>query len=188
MTEATTETVTPVDDPNVDPDTSGLDEHTQSVVTAVRNDFKAEREKRQAAEAKIADFERLAQEAEDAKKSDIEKANEKALNSELQAHAFRDRAVKAEVKALAASTFADPEDASAFLTLSNYVADDGDIDTKAIQADLEALLERKPHLARADAAHNRPRPDPTQGSGGNTRPSANPGDVFAAFAKQALNH
>jgi hypothetical protein len=59
------------------------------------------------------------------------------------------RIIRSEIKALAASQFADPEDALPFLKVDDYdVDDDGDVDVAHIQADLAALLKRKPHLAK----------------------------------------
>ena len=165
---------------DTDPD-SGLDEHASQVIGAVRKDFKRERAQRQAAERKVAEFERQAQEAADAKKTAEERAQEAATHSEARAQAFRDRAVKAEVKALAASDFADPEDASAFLDLGGYVNDDGDVDMDAIKSDLADLLDRKPHLAKSDRPG--PKPDLSQGSGGNNRHDASPSDTFASWWK-----
>jgi hypothetical protein len=81
------------------------------------------------------------------------------------------RIVKAEVRALAADLFADPADAHLYLDLSQYdVDDDGEVDAKAITADLKALLKAKPHLTKT----GRPKPDPSQGKQGGS-PEATPG-------------
>jgi hypothetical protein len=90
-------------------------------------------------------------------------AQEAASNSEKRAAALVDRAVRAEIKAMAADGFADPEDAAAFLDLSKY-AKDGDIDTSAIKADLGDLLARKPHLGKTPISRP-PAPNPAQGAG-----------------------
>jgi hypothetical protein len=105
-------------------------------------------------------------EFEDRDKSDLDKATEKAERAAEAASKATARAVRAEVKA-AAADFADPEDAAAFLDLTAYTSDDGEIDTEAISADLEALLERKPHLRRPVAEPDKrrqPKPDPGQGA------------------------
>lgn len=99
----------------------------------------------------------------EASKSDLEKAQEAAQQNATRAQALLDRAVKAEVKGLAANTFADPEDAHVFLDLSKYADGDGDIDTAAIQADLTDLLGRKPHLGKSPESRV-PAPNPAQGS------------------------
>lgn len=59
-----------------------------------------------------------------------------------------ERIVRAEVKALAARTFADPEDAALLLSGSfgDLVDHDGEPDGDAISAALKDLLRRKPHL------------------------------------------
>lgn len=147
-------------------DESTLDEHSQKVVDAIRNDFKAERTRRQAAETaleaskpKVAEYDRLAE----ASKTAEERATEAATAAEARANKLVNRAVTAEVKALASSGFADPEDAAAFLDLSKYATDDGDVDTEAVKTDLAALLVRKPHLGKTPGTRL-PAPNPAQGS------------------------
>jgi hypothetical protein len=149
--------------------------------------MKAERAaaKKEAAEArkradelarKVADF-------EDRDKSELEKVTHRAERLAEQAAKATQRAVLAEVKA-AAADFADPEDAAAFLDLATYSSDDGDIDTEAITADLESLLERKPHLRRQAAEPPKkkaPKPDPGQGP----RPNEQPTD-FRTASRQEL--
>lgn len=136
----------------------------------------AEKKRADEAERKVADF-------EDRDKSELEKAQAKADKDAARADKATKRAVLAEVKA-AAAAFADPEDAPAFLDLSAYTGDDGEIDTEAISADLEALLERKPHLRKPEAGPEKkrqPRPDPGQGS----RPPETPVD-FRTASRQDL--
>ena len=127
---------------------------------------RAEAKKTAAAEKKRADeLARQVAEFQDRDKSELEKATTKAERLEEQAAKATKRAVLAEVKA-AAAAFADPEDAAAFLDLAAYTSDDGEIDTEAISADLDALLERKPHLRRPAAEPDKkkqPKPDPGQG-------------------------
>ncbi|MEV5592230.1 hypothetical protein [Streptomyces sp. NPDC052496] len=150
------------------PDLDGADQLGDAGKKALAR-MKAEKAaaKKEAADAKkaAAAAQRKVQEFEDRDKSELEKANTKAEQlAELAAKATR-RAVLAEVKA-AASDFADPEDAAVYLDPAAYTDDDGDIDTAAIAADLEALLERKPHLRRpaAEPEKKTPKPDPAQGS------------------------
>jgi hypothetical protein len=138
---------------------------------------------------KLRTAEPLAKQAQtllDAQKSAEDLANEKAVLADVRAQGFRDRAVQAEVKALAATKFADPEDASAFLQLGDYVDLDGDINTTAIQTDLDDLLQRKPHLARLDSKGGRPLPDKSQGSGGNNSASTKPEDIFGDWIHAQL--
>lgn len=58
-----------------------------------------------------------------------------------------ERIAKAEVKAAAKGRFADPSDVGLYLDLSEFVDEDGEVDTDAIDEALTDLLEKKPHLA-----------------------------------------
>ena len=140
---------------------------------------KAEAKKAAAAEKKRADdLARKVAEFEDRDKSELDKATDRAQKLAEQAAKATKRAVLAEVKA-AAAAFADPEDAAAFLDLTSYASDDGEIDTDTIAADLEALLERKPHLRRpAVEAPKKPAPKPDPGQG--PRPNDPPADFRTA--------
>jgi hypothetical protein len=95
---------------------------------------------------------------------------------------------RTQVQALAMTSFADPEDAVGALDLDSYIDSDGDIDEAAIKADLEALLERKPHWAKTQPPEGprRPAPDRTQASGANNQRTLTPADEFAAWTKSRL--
>jgi hypothetical protein len=142
---------------------------------AAKAEAAAEKKRAEELAAKVAEF-------EDRDRTDLEKATAVADAAGKRAEAATARAVRAEVKALAAAGFADPDDASAFLDLAKYADGGGEIDTGAIQADLTALLERKPHLARPADGPRGPRPDPSQGA----RPPAPPAD-FRAVDRSALD-
>lgn len=131
---------------------------------------------------------RKARELEDAQKTEQERLSEQLTAAQQRVQTYRQRAVRAEVRALAAAEFADPEDAHAFLDLDGFVNDDGDIDTDGIRAGLADLLKRKPHLAKpADNSPRAPKTDRTQGSSGNgNRSTSEPSAVFADFMKGAL--
>lgn len=150
----------------------------------------AERAKREAERARR-DLERQLREIQDQDKSDTERAVARAEGAEQRLDGLLKRAVRAEVKALAAGKFADADDAIAFLDLSSYADDDGEIDVEQIKTDLVDLLERKPHLAQKGAQsepeRKRPAPDRTQASSANSPRSAAPEDVFAGFVKSRLN-
>lgn len=141
---------------------SGLDDSARATVlaevTKARGEAANYRIKLRDLEPKAAEWDRLAE----ASKSELERAQEAASNSEKRAAALVDRAVRAEIKAMAADGYADPEDAAAFLDLSKY-AKDGDIDTAAIKADLGDLLARKPHLGKTPTSRV-PAPNPAQGA------------------------
>ncbi|MEV5347194.1 hypothetical protein [Streptomyces achromogenes] len=171
----------PEADPEPEPDPEGADALGDAGKKALEA-MKRERAeaKRQAAEARkrAEAAERRVQEFEDRDKSELERATAKAERLEAAARAATNRAVRAEVRA-AAAEFADPDDAAAFLDLSRYAADTGEIDTEAISADLSDLLERKPHLRKAapePAKKPAPRPDPSQGP----RPTEPPSDFRSA--------
>jgi hypothetical protein len=163
------------DDPEPDPE--GADSLGDAGKKALES-MKAQRTEAKrlaAAEKRRADeLARKVAEFEDRDKSELEKATTKADRLEAASAKATARAVKAEVRA-AAAEFADPEDAAAFLDLSSYASDDGEIDTEAISADLESLLERKPHLRKVAAGEPKkpaPKPDPGQGA----RPAGPPTD------------
>ena len=168
-------------DPEPEPDPEGADKLGDAGKKALEamKAQRAEAKRLAAAEKKRADeLARKVAEFEDRDKSELEKATTKAERLAEQAAKATKRAVLAEVKA-AAAEFADPEDAAAFLDLTSYASDDGEIDTEAISADLAGLLERKPHLRRAAAAPEKkpaPKPDPSQGA----RPTEPPTDFRTA--------
>lgn len=144
---------------------AGLDDDARTAVlgevSKARNEAKGLRGRLKDAEPKVAEYDRLAE----ASKTELDKAQESATASAARIAQLLGRAVKAEVKALAAGTFADPEDAAAFLDLSKYAGDDGEVDTGAITADLSDLIGRKPHLGRTETSRI-PKPNAAQGSSG----------------------
>lgn len=72
---------------------------------------------------------------------------EKAVYEKAVADA-NSRILKAEVRAAAAGKLRDPGDALRFLDLSDVtVSDDGETDTAAITAKLDALLQQRPYLS-----------------------------------------
>jgi hypothetical protein len=139
---------------------------------------------------------RKAKEFEDAQKSEQERLNDRLAAAEAQIAATRKRLVEARVQALAGSpageraAFTDPEDAITSLDLSSYIdTDSGDIDETAIEADLQALLERKPHWAKTaqpQEGPRRPAPDRTQASGANKTKAPSPRDEFAGWLSSKL--
>lgn len=157
---------------------------------AARKEIEKLRKEAAGYRTKVRDLEPLAQKAkelEDAQKSEQERLSEQLQEARQHVQAFRQRAVRAEVRAQAASEFADPDDAAAFLDLDSFVGDNGEIDTDSIRQGLAELLQRKPHLAK-DAGPRAPRPDRTQGSSGNANRTPNkPEDEFAGFLNGLLN-
>jgi hypothetical protein len=131
---------------------------------------------------------RKAKEFEDAQKSETERLTEQLQAANDRIAATRKRLVKSQVHALAGGSFADPEDAVGALDLDSYIDSDGDIDEAAIEADLQALLERKPHWAKAQPPEGprRPAPDRTQASGANKQRTLSPEDEFQGFVNTRL--
>jgi hypothetical protein len=129
------------------------------------------------------------QRIKDAEKTESERLNEQLQRAQEQVAKTRQRLVRTQVQALAMSSFADPEDAVGALDLDSYIDSDGDIDEAAIKADLDALLERKPHWAKTaqpQEGPRRPAPDRTQASGANKKQAPNPRDEFAGWLSSRL--
>ncbi|MGW3427922.1 hypothetical protein ACWDHW_08195 [Streptomyces melanosporofaciens] len=126
---------------------------------------------------------------QDAEKSDTDRLNDQLARANEQITNTRQRLVKTQVHALAMTSFADPEDAVGALDLDSYISDDGDIDESAIETDLQALLERKPHWAKSQPPEGprRPAPDRTQASGANKTKAPSPEDEFAGWLSTRLN-
>jgi hypothetical protein len=150
-----------------------------------------ERAARKAAEKLAAEQTAKLKAIEDAQKTETEKLADRAEAAEKREQAATARAVKAEVKSLA-DGFADREDAVLNLgDLAQYVKD-GEVDTEAITAALGKVLDRKPHLkaAAGTPASRNPLPDPSQGRGGDNKPSdfrtADKAAVDAEMAKYGL--
>jgi hypothetical protein len=110
--------------------------------------------------------------AVDAQKTAEQRAQDEAQAAKKRADELTTRAVRGEIKALAAGRFADPDDPGGFLDVHRYVNDKGEIDTDTIKVDLDDLLTRKPHLAKTDDKARAPAPVRAQGSSGNGAPAA----------------
>lgn len=162
-----------------------------------RKKFEAELRKKNSEAAnlrkRLKELEPLAKKAkefEDAQKSETERLTEQLQAANDRIAATRKRLVKSQVHALAGGSFADPEDAVGALDLDSYIDEDsGDIDEAAIKADLDALLERKPHWAKPaqpQEGPRRPAPDRTQASGANKQRTPAPEDEFAGWLKAQL--
>ncbi|WP_329472754.1 hypothetical protein OIE75_29840 [Streptomyces sp. NBC_01723] len=166
-----------------------------------RKKFEAELRKKNSEAAnlrkRLKELEPLAQKAkefEDAKKSETERLTDQLAQANEQIAATRRSLVEARVQALAGAqvgeraAFTDPEDAVGQLDLSSYIDESGVIDASAIEADLQALLERKPHWAKTQPQEGprRPAPDRTQASGANKKQAPNPRDEFAGWLSSKL--
>lgn len=130
----------------------------------------------------------------DAEKSESERLNDQLQRANDQIAKTRQSLAKARVQALAGTSsedraaFTDPEDAVGALDLSSYIGEDGDIDESAIEADLQALLERKPHWAKTQPPEGprRPAPDRTQASSANKTRPLTPEDEFSGWLHSQL--
>ncbi|MGW2048541.1 hypothetical protein ACWCPF_25665 [Streptomyces sp. NPDC001858] len=166
-----------------------------------RKKFEAELRKKNSEAAnlrkRLKELEPLAQKAkefEDAKKSETERLTDQLTRANEQIAATRKSLVEARVQALAGAqvgeraAFTDPEDAVGQLDLTSYIDESGSIDESAIEADLQALLERKPHWAKTQPPEGprRPAPDRTQASGANKKQAPNPRDEFAGWLSSKL--
>ncbi len=129
----------PLDEPDdVEPDEeedAPLGPKGQKAYEAIKAKHKAERARRQAAEAKLAEKDKLA--ADD--RPDPEQAAMARVNR---------RVLRADIKAAATGKLADPTDALALLNLDQFEADtDGEFDQDEIAEAIDDLITRKPHLA-----------------------------------------
>ncbi|MFF8589944.1 hypothetical protein ACF061_00650 [Streptomyces sp. NPDC015220] len=136
-------------------------------------------------EPKAAELQRI----KESEMSESERLNAQLTAANEQITRTRQKLVRTQVQALAGLSFADPEDAVGALDLDSYIDSDGDIDEAAIKADLDALLERKPHWAKPappQEGPRRPAPDRTQASGANKQRTLNPADEFEGFMNSRL--
>jgi hypothetical protein len=137
------------------------------------------------AKQKLAEYDALVE----ARKTDLDKANESVTRWQTDAEKWRTAAVSTTVRALAATDFADPDDAVRNVDVAQYLGADGVIDEKAIAKDLADLLEAKPHYRRADGTPAGPRvpaPNRSQGSGVNGKSAPDPAQEFAAILQGQL--
>lgn len=112
--------------------------------------IEAERKTARAAEKRAKDLEKRLADLEAENQTEAEKAitaaRAEGRNEALSvAHT---RIVKAELKAAAAGVLQDPDDAVSLIGLDLFeVDDDGNVDTKAIKAEVDRLAKAKPYLA-----------------------------------------
>ena len=129
---------------------------------------------------------------EEASKTELQRAQEELTRWQSEATTWRTQAVSSRVETLAAADFADPSDAlTAIGDPAKYLDAGGSLNEQAIQADLAALLERKPHWRKTEptagpAAPRVPAPNPAQGSGVNGKAAADPAAELAAILRSHL--
>lgn len=167
---------------------SGLDDTARAAVLGevrtARSDAARYRTDLRTAQEKAGKYDTLVAEQQNAE----QRAQAAQKAAEDRANAATGRAVRSEIKALAADGFADPDDAALYLDLASYTNDAGDIDSAGIASDLAVVLARKPHLAKGKTETTRqaPKPDPTQAAGANgqTAPINGAAELQAFFAAQ----
>lgn len=154
-------------------------------------DLRGDKEKLQArpildddAKRKLTEYDKLVE----SQKTEAQKLADETARWQSEAEKWRATSVGATVKALAATDFADPDDAVRNLDPGKYLDAGGVIDEKQIQADLAALLDAKPHYRRTEAVSGAraPKPNPAQGSGVNGKAAPDPAQEFAALVQQQL--
>lgn len=159
-----------VDDSDADPEGADqLGDPGKKALDTMKGKLKAERERRRALEAQLAERD---------KPADGDQPDPDALVRQAEATALarvNERLVKAEVRAAAAGKLADPADAHRFLDLSQFeVDDDGNVDADEVADAIDDLLKSKPYLAAQGGTTPKPRFQGTADSGarkGNARPS-----------------
>jgi hypothetical protein len=166
-------------------------ERAKAKIRSANNEAANLRKRLKALEKQNSELKPLAEKARKAEQenmTEVERLRAEIAERDKRAAQAASRAVKSEIRAAAADLFADKTDPESYLTLSDYVDDDGEIDTAQIEADLTALLEKKPHLGKqkADPPKKRPAPDPTQASSANNNRTKDPAEEFAGFLTSKL--
>lgn len=141
----------------------------KKALDTMKGKLKAEREKRRALEARLAEMDKPADGAPPDQELLVRQAEQTAMVR------VNERIVRAEVRAAAAGKLADPADAYRFLDLSQFeVDDDGNVDGDEVSDAIEDLLKSKPYLAAQGGGTTKPRFQGTADSGarkGNARPT-----------------
>jgi hypothetical protein len=176
--------------PESDPSSSQPPPADRTFTQAELDRIVADRLNRQ--KSQFADYEALKTKA--TKYDELEAQNKSELQKEREAREAAEkqrdealttaqrRVVRSEVVARAAGKLADPSDAPALLDLDEFKLDDkGEVDSKAIDAALDDLLKRKPHLA-ADTKRRTGSWDGGARPGGTTKPSMN--DLIRSAARR----
>lgn len=125
--------------------------------------LKAEREAREAAERSARELKARLDQIEAANLSDLEKAQK-------QAQEYQEAAAKAATEALR------------WRTAAKYGISDEDAETFLTGTDEATITRQAERLAQFQKAPTTPRPDPSQGAKGNTKPT-DPAHAFAAWAE-----
>lgn len=160
-------------------DTTGETQEEDTLGEAGKRALNAERSARKAVEKQLKDLTSKLDKYEEESKSEHDKALDKA-RAEARSEALREaseRIAQAEILAIASNHLADPEDATRFLNMAEYVDDNGDIDNKAIKTAIERLIKEKPYLAKIAKAGPLP--------GGGAKPADTTADMDSWLRQQA---
>lgn len=131
-----------------DGDASALKEPGKRALDSMKSKWIAERDKRKASDARIAELEAAnsTKVTADADKPDVESIKRNAETAATKA--ANQRILKAEVRAAAAGKLADPSDALTMIDVSKLEVDsDGNVDADEIADAIDALLVKKPYLS-----------------------------------------
>jgi hypothetical protein len=157
---------TDTDDPE---GAEALGDPGKKALDTMKGKLKAEREKRRALEARLAEMDKPADGAPPDQELLVRQAEQTAMVR------VNERIVRAEVRAAAAGKLADPADAYKFLDLSQFeVDDDGNVDADEVSDAIDDLIKSKPYLAAQGGTPTKPRFQGTADSGarkGNARPT-----------------
>jgi hypothetical protein len=147
LSEETTETHDSVD---TDTETVVADEAVPELGDPGKRALDAERNARRAAERAVKEAQAELEKLREASLSETERAISQARR-EAREEATRDlnsRLVRAEAKAVATGRLADPEDIVRYVDLSQFEVDEnGNVDVKALNKEIDTLLKAKPYLA-----------------------------------------
>jgi hypothetical protein len=114
----------------------------EKALEATKAKLRTERARRKAAEAKLAEKDKPADDKPDPELAAMARINRRVL--------------RADIKAAATGKLADPTDALALLDLDQFEADaDGEFDQEEIAEAIDGLITRKPHLAAAQGGGKR---------------------------------
>lgn len=142
---STTETAPPAETPPAAPaeETDDLGDAGKKALAAERTAAKAAEKRAKAAESELEKL-RLA----NASESEKALAAAKAEGRTEALTVANGRLLRAEVKAAAAGVLQDPDDAVSMIDLEQFeIDDDGNVDIKAITAEVQRLAKAKPYLA-----------------------------------------
>lgn len=116
----------------------------KKALDSMKTKWREAEQRAKTAEAKLAE-----QEAKAAGREAEHKAEQESARVKSEARTAADERIKkSEVRLAAAGKLADPKDAIRYLDLSEIEVDeDGEIDTAAVAAKIDALLKQKPYLA-----------------------------------------